>query len=188
MTAPPSEPARRRRGRRSKQRASAGEEPAARTKRSGKRHRSSRAEDRESSPPPRKQRTKGTSRKGGAKAAAVPLVRSPEAWNLVSSWAPVIGFALVAILVWGVVFRNDVWSARTFVLLFYGALLSTVVAYLGPWWMARRGWPPVRPWVNDFRGGLSVFVVVFVSWAWLPFLTRPFVGWCMRMVSFLRYF
>jgi hypothetical protein len=116
------------------------------------------------------------------------LLGSSGFWHAVSTGAPATGLALVAILLWGIVFRNDVWSARTFVLLFYGALFSTVVAHGGPRWMASKGWPPVRPWVSDIRGGLSVFVFVFVAWAWLPFLTRPFVGWVMRMASFLRYF
>ena len=116
------------------------------------------------------------------------MVQSPVFWTQLSTWAPVTGFALVALLLWGVVFRNDVWSARTFVLLFYGALVNAVIAYGGPFWMARRGWSPVPPWVKDVRGGLSIFVFVFACWAWLPFLARPFVGWVMRMASVLRYF
>ena len=106
----------------------------------------------------------------------------------IATWAPIAGIGCVAVLLWGVAFRSDMWSARTFVLLFYGALACTIAAYAASLWIARRRWPPVRSWSTDVRGVLFFFTLAFGCWAWLPFLARPLVGWLMRMAAVLRFF
>ncbi len=142
-------------------------------------------------PPERRSRRGRRSRHSGIPPAESTNRSAPRARHWVegaSAAAPVAGLTLVAVLFWGVVFHLDVWSARAFVLLFYGALLCTAFAHASSWWMRRRGLPAVRPWVVELRGGLAVFVTAFVFWAWLPFVTRPFVGWLMRMASVIRFF
>ena len=106
----------------------------------------------------------------------------------VATWSSIAGLGCVAVLLWGIAFRSDMWSARTFVLLFYGALGCTIASHAAPLWIARRRWPPVCSWATGVRGVLSVFTLGFVCWAWLPFLARPLVGWLMRMAAVLRFF
>jgi hypothetical protein len=106
----------------------------------------------------------------------------------IAKWTPIAGIGCVTVLIGGIALRTNMWSARTFVLLFYGALGCTLAAHAASLWIARLRWPPVRSWSSDVRRLLSFLALVLACWAWLPFLARPFVGWLARMAAVLRFF
>ena len=62
--------------------------------------------------------------------------------RVVATWSPVVGAALAAWLGWAFAARRDYWDARSFALLFYGALLCTIATHVAAVLARRRGEPP----------------------------------------------
>lgn len=125
---------------------------------------------------------------GGLRPPSGPLsIGAAGFWQPAGTWAPVAGAACVVGVVYGLVFRQDVWEARTFVLLFYGALVSGVLANVA-WWLVRRNGLVLPNGVRDLRGLLDFLLAFAVFWVFFPSLSRPLMGWFVRVVGGLRFY
>jgi hypothetical protein len=97
-----------------------------------------------------------------------------------ASFAPFLGLGLLAAILWGAIARLDRWEARSFVLLYYGAVICAGVSQLGRLLTLRR----LPPLVRDARGTLTTVVLVLAAWFWAPGV-RSFVNWAIRRGSAL---
>ena len=104
-----------------------------------------------------------------------------------STLAPVMGVALMVGLIWALCTRLDLWEAKRFVGLLYGALGCTVGAHLTAWMSRRRGEPPPPRAARELRSVLTLAIVLSALWVFFPSLMRGPVGWSIRQVSTFRF-
>jgi hypothetical protein len=105
----------------------------------------------------------------------------------VATGSPFLCLGLSAGLAWAVATVRDDWDVWTMVALFYGALVSAVVAHVAAFLLTRAGQEPPPAVAGTVRSVLSVWVALTALWVWCGPWLQPIVGWGVRQVSVWRF-
>ena len=106
-------------------------------------------------------------------------------WLRITQIAPVAALLFWIWLVWAFVVRLDYWSAPPFVMIIYGALLSTIVGTVAGVQLAKKG-EKIPAIASILSVLLWLLAVVAVLWFWVPPF-RIVIGWALRQVSMARF-
>ncbi len=109
--------------------------------------------------------------------------RCSRALSVSAAVLPGVGCAALALLLWGLLFRLDVWAAWQFVLPIWVAVASALAGTGCAWFSSRTG---CKPRARGLRVLLWFLVSIVLLWAWFPPAER-LVGWWIRQVTMLRF-
>lgn len=115
------------------------------------------------------------------------MIVSPKALRAVATWSPFVCLGFAVWLVWAFATVRDDWDVRAIVGLFYGSLLSALVAHVAAFLLGWSGQEPPPAFARTLRGIVSTWVAITVLWVWCAPLMHPIVAWGFRQVSVWRF-